>query len=345
MTANDFLKNALADPQGCYLFFGEEEYTKLTCLERLRTAMFGEGGDDPFNRHKIVASEAGWEDRLLSALDGLPVFAEKKLVELHSLPFSSLPDGQIAELISLFENAKSEGDTVLVVYALAEELNVGRLPKAPSALYKKLTSVLEPVHCERQTPGRLAGWVGRHFAAEGVNASALVCQEMVENCGSDMFVLANEVQKLAFYTLAKGEKEVNFEDIPLVCSASKESGAFDFTNAILAGDAPRALELLTDMRRRKEKPEIVLAGIIDTLANLYLVKRMTEAGRKPAEIATETGLHEYRVKLYVQSGAGKSGKRLQKALQLCTETDEKIKNTALENYTVLETLVLRLCRV
>ena len=345
MTANDFLKTALANPAGCYLFFGEEEYTKLSCLTRLRSAMFGETGDDPFNRHKIVCSELGWEERLLSALDGLPVFADKKLVELHSLPFGSLSETQLSELLTLFEGAKNEGDTVLVVYALAEELNVGRLPKAPSALYKKLSTVLEPVHCERQTPGRLAGWVGRHFAAEGVTASALVCQELVENCGSDMFVLANEVQKLASYTLAKGETAVNFDDISLVCCTSKESGAFDFTNAILEGNAPRALELLTDMRRRKEKPEIVLAGIIETLANLYLVKRMTEAGKKPAEIAAETGLHEYRVKLFVQSSAGKGAKRLQKALELCTESDEKIKNTSLENYTVLEILVLRLCRV
>ena len=247
--------------------------------------------------------------------------------------------------MELFSQVKQSDDTILAVYALTEELNVGRLPKNPSAQFKKLTAVLEPVQCDRQTPGRLAGWVGRHFTAEGVVADALVCQEVVEKCGTDMFMLANEVQKLAFYTLAKGEKKVALQDIHVVCCIGKDDGAFDFTNAILDGNAPKALGLLTDMRRRKEKPEIVLAGIIDTLVNLYLVKRLTEAGKKPAEIAKETGLHEYRVKLCSQSAAGKSVKRLQKALELCTEADRKIKSTALENYTVLEILVLRLCRV
>ncbi len=345
MTANDFMKTAVDHIGGGYLFFGDEEYTKLSCLTRLRTGLFGESGDDPFNHHKIVCTEGGWEDRLLNAMDSLPVFAEKKLVELHSLSFGNLSDAQLTALLEIFMQAKHSDDTILAVYTLSEELNAGRLPKSPSALYKKLTAVLEPVHCERQTPGRLAGWVGRHFTAEGVIASALVCQEVVDKCGTDMFMLANEVQKLAFYTLAKGEKNVSVEDIDIVCCTGKESGAFDFTNAIMDGNAARALELLTDMHRRKEKPEIVLAGIIDTLVNLYLVKRLTEAGKKPPEIAKETGLHEYRVKLYSQSTTGKSVKRLQKALELCTDADRKIKSTALENYTVLEILVLRLCRV
>ena len=299
MTANEFLKSALSGPSGCFLFFGEEEYTKLSCLSALRKALFGTE-DDPFNHHKIVCTEPGWEARLLDAVDALPVFADKKLVELHCLPFSSLSESQLGELVDMFARAKAEGDTVLVVYALGEELNVGSLPKKPSALYKKLTQSLEPVSCERQTPGRLVGWVGRHFAAEGVFASTMVCQEIVDRCGTDMFFLANEVQKLAFFTLSKGEKNVLESDIALVCCTGKESGAFDFTNAILDGNAPRALELLTDMRRKKEKPEIVLGGIIDTLSSLFLVKRLLEAGKKHAEISQDTGLHEYRVKLLAQ---------------------------------------------
>ena len=303
MTANEFLKSVVSDAKGGYLFFGDEEYTKLSCLSRLRSLLFGQEGD-PFNHHKIICSEPNWEDHLINALDALPMFAEKKMIELHSLSFSSLSESQLALLLEMFAEARQDDSTVLVVYSVGEELNAGKLPKAPSATFKKLCEVLEPVHCERQTPGRLAGWAGRHFAAEGVTASALVCQEMVDRCGNDMFALANEIKKLAYYTLAKGETAVSEADIPLVCSISKESGAFDFTNAILDGNALRALELLTDMRRRKERPEVVLGDIIDTLSALYLVKRLSEAGKKNAEIAAATGLHEFRVKLYAQNAVG-----------------------------------------
>lgn len=345
MTANDFMKLSAGQIRGCYLLFGEEEYTKLSCLTRLRTLLFGETGDDPFNHHKIVCTQTGWEEQLTNAVDTLPVFAEQKLVELHSISFTSLPDSQLSALLEIFEQTKKSDDTVLVVYALSDELNIGKTSKSPSAQFKKLTAVLEPIQCDRQTPGRLSGWVGRHFTAEGVVASALVCQELVDKCGTDMFLLANEVKKLSFYTLAKGEKNVSVEDIELVCSTGKDVGTFDFTNAIVDGNAPKALQLLTDMHRRKEKPEIVLGGIIDTLIGMYLVKRLAEAGKKPAEISKETGLHEFRIKLYSQSVASKSSKRLQKALELCSEADGKIKSTGLDNYTVLEILILRLCRV
>ena len=343
MTASDFLK--LSAFSGGYLLFGEEEYTKLSCLSALRKALF-DGYDDPFNHHKIVCTESGWDTRLTDAVDTLPVFAEKKLVELHSLSFSSLSENQTAELLELFSQVKDSDDTVLAVYTLEEELNVGRPPKAPSPLYKKLCAVLEPVQCERQSPGRLAGWVGRHFAAEGVAANAYVCQDVVEKCGTDMFALANEVKKLAYYTLAKGEKTVDPADVALVCCAGKDVGAFDFTNAIMEGDAARALELLTDMRRRKEKPEIVLGSVIDTISRMYLVKQLTQAGKSQQEIVKLLGERsEYRVKLAAKSCAKKSEKRLHKALEICAEADLKIKSTGLENYTVLEILVLRLCRV
>ena len=122
MTANEFLK--LTDFSGGYLLFGEEEYTKLSCLTKLRQTLFG-GVDDPFNHHKIICTESGWETRLTNAVDTLPVFAEKKLVELHSLPFSSMSDAQTGALLEIFSQVKASDDTVLAVFCLSDEINVG----------------------------------------------------------------------------------------------------------------------------------------------------------------------------------------------------------------------------
>ena len=169
---------------------------------------------------------------------------------------------------------------------------------------------------------------------------------MVEKCGTDMFSLANEVKKLSYFTLSKGEKQVDGADIDRVCCTGKEEGAFDFTNAIMDGNAPRALELLIDMRRRKEKPEMVLSAVIDTVSRMYLVKQLMQTGKSHAEITKLLSeKSEYRVKLAAQSCAKKSEKRLQKALEICAEADLKIKSTPLDKFTVLEILVLRLCRV
>ena len=130
MTANEFLK--LTDFSGGYLLFGEEEYTKLSCLNKVRQVLFN-GIDDPFNHHKIICTESGWETRLANTVDTLPVFAEKKLIELHSLPFSNLSEAQMSMLFEIFEQVQSADDTVLILFCLSNELNVGILPKRPSA--------------------------------------------------------------------------------------------------------------------------------------------------------------------------------------------------------------------
>ena len=103
--------------------------------------------------------------------------------------------------------------------------------------------------------------------------------------------------------------------------------------------------LFSGMKARKQKPENILGSVVDTLAGMYTVKTLTEEGMRIEEISEKTGMHAYRAEKFRQAAAGKSSARLEKALTLCMDADLKIKNSPLDNYTVLDRLVLRLCRL
>ena len=51
------------------------------------------------------------------------------------------------------------------------------------------------------------------------------------------------------------------------------------------------------------------------------------------------------MKKFFDATVGKSAQRLAKALELCLSADLQIKSSSLDSYTVLDRLVLRLCRV
>lgn len=345
MNAKEFQKLCKSSSlRGGYLFFGEEDYLKNRCLLAARQSLFG-GEDDPFNHIVISGENADWFEELAGQMMSLPMFADKKLVELVSLDYTRLKKEEIEALAELLEGVKEQEEIVLILSAGCDEFDAGRLPKKPSAAYKTLSAVLEPVQFSYETAYNLSSWVIRHFSARGLACDGRTASALIDFCSQDMFILSQEIAKLAAYTEFQGKKEVDISDIEKVCCGHNIEGAFDFTDALLGGRSEQAARLLAGMKARREKPELILTGVVDTLSGMYTVKILADEGLRDNDISAKTGLHAYRVEKFRRAAAGKSAARLEKALDLCMDADLKIKSSQINNYTVLDRLVLRLCRV
>lgn len=345
MVQKEFLKLCKkGEVQGGFLFYGPEEYTKLHCLKTLRKSLFGEE-EDLFNHLKLSAQTPGWSEELCQQVCSLPMFAPKKLIELHGVDYRRLPPKELADLLDVLQLLPEHEECVLVLYTVGEEFDAGQPPRRASALYKKLEELITPLCFEYESESDLCSWVLRHLQASGISASPGDARKIVEFCSKDMFNLSNEVEKLICYTLQKGQKILNPSDIEQVCCGRSIDGAFDFTDALLHGQSERACRLLAGMKEKREKPENILGGVVDTLSGMYTVKLLTAQGLSKEEIASKTGMHSFRVKKFFDATVGKSAQRLAKALELCLSADLQIKSSSLDSYTVLDRLVLRLCRV
>ena len=273
------------------------------------------------------------------------MFAPKKLIELHGVDYRRLPPKELADLLDVLQLLPEHEECVLVLYTVGEEFDAGQPPRRASALYKKLEELVTPLCFEYESESDLCSWVLRHLQASGISASPGDARKIVEFCSKDMFNLSNEVEKLICYTLQKGQKILDPSDIEQVCCGRSIDGAFDFTDALLHGQSERACRLLAGMKEKRDKPENILGGVVDTLSGMYTVKLLTAQGLSKEEIASKTGMHSFRVKKFFDATVGKSAQRLAKALELCLSADLQIKSSSLDSYTVLDRLVLRLCRV
>lgn len=341
-----------ADPSllsGCYLFCGEEEYLKTRAAEALRAALFPDPAMLPFGRVKLSGEGKTAEEllsRLRDELTALPMFGYVKLIEVHSLSYNKLSERDcdtLFQLLSTGETGSSslEG-TVVLLYALPSELDPGTPPKRPSALWKRFcASPAMTVNFQRETPARLAVWVQKHFAASGILCDQSAARALIDYSSADMFALAGECEKLACYLLARGKNRVSAEEIPLVCRARYLDGSFAFTNAILSGKTEDSMRLLSD-RRKKEKPEVILGGIADCICGMYNCLTLFSAGMQKREIAEATGLHEYRVGLFLDAARSYHPAVLRKALLACEKTDLRLKSSGGDRFLPLELLILRL---
>ena len=316
---------------------GEEEYLKRYYLTEIRGALVPDEALAAFN-HLRFEGETLDIGKLEEAVKAPPVFAETKLVEWHLCDFEKMKPNDLAKLTELCEQKRDYEGVTVVFYAEAERLSPGPNPKRPSRRFQDLEKILSIVLFPRSTDAQLVSWIGRHLTHEGITATPEVARAILARCGHAMDILANELQKLAAYAHAKGKSEVTEADVREVTVANFEADAFGLGNAILAGNATLAYENLRDMKNRRLDPSLIFGSVFRLFCDLFAVALLREEGLSPAAIREKTGLHEYKVTLYLRATARRTAASLAATLEKCRRLDLAGKSGTAD-YSGLERLI------
>ncbi len=352
------LKSGFVD--GIYLFYGDEPYLKDYYLRKFRQAICPDPDLAAFNHIKI---EDGDIARLFSELDGSPLFGGARLIEFRGADFGKMQTdkgeksdkseksekgarsgkGEKSEKVDKLkyfcENLKATDGLAVIIDAAPSELPEGTAKK-PSAVLAALTAATEAVKFERQTPAKLAVWAERHFAANGVKADDDVCRYIVDYCSPDMYILSGEIEKLSAYANSRKIGRITKETVDEIASPNRVFGAFDFSNAIIAGDKKTALAALAGMKLRKEPPERILATISKITGELLAVRTLTDKGTARQDIGKILGIADYPLGLRMNAAAKSSPEALKAAADAVGEADKKMKTTSLSGYLLIEQLIL-----
>lgn len=336
----DFRRQLKAPCGGGYLLFGDEDYLKAYAVRIARQVICDDPSFAVFNDVRLDALDFT-PDKLQDALMPPPMMADYKIVTLCGLDLGNLKPSEIEGLCQVLENAEQYPYNLLLVSIPAGGMDVGYLPKRPSAILNRLGSCLTPVQFDRTTPQKLASWIGRHLEHNGVGADPATCHAVMETCGHDMFTLASETDKLSYYVLAQGRTTATVDDVHQVCCSVTEYDAFAFANAVMEGRREEALHILAQLKFRRTEPIIVLSEITRVFCDLLAVKAMAADSAPAAQIASALKMHEYKVGLYQRAAAALSWDRLRTAMDLCAEADTALKSSP-QGYLTLERLICAL---
>ncbi len=341
----DFRKELKTSPTGGYLFFGEEDYMKSASLRMARQSI---AESDP-----AAAAMAAFNDirldgldfspaALLDAMAVPPMGAERKIISVTGLNFNTLRAADLDKLCEALAEIPAYPYNLVIFSSAADTLDPGNLPKKPSELLSTLGEYLCPVYFERNSPAKLAGWVQKHYLHSGVQADPRVCQFTVEYCGRNMFTLAGEVDKVAFYVRAKGRDTATEADVRIAAIPAMEYDAFAFTNAIMERRRADALDILADLKLRRVEPLYILSEVSRVVCDLLAVRTLSDGGQTSAEIASALKMHEYRVGLYLKQARKTDTDLLQSAVSACQTADRALKRAATDGYGVIERLICSL---
>lgn len=325
---------------GGYLFFGDEDYMKSFALRSAREAVCSDETFAIFNDVRIDALDYS-ASALLDALIPPPMMSDLKIVTVSSLNMDSLRQSEVDGLCEALGELEKYDYNVLIISVPSGQLETGNIYKKPSELFKKLSQYLTPVLFEPVSGARLVSWVGKHFEHNGVTASAAVCSELISYCGRSMFTLSAETEKLAYYVLWNGRREVTSADIKNVSIAEISSDTFALANAIVDGRYEDAMNALGVMKFRRVEPVVIMSEVSRTVCDLVAVKALCADGMSPSGVAAVLKMNEYKAKLYASGAAGKSMKKLRRAVELCSEADLALKQSP-QGYVAIERLICSL---
>lgn len=335
-----FRKQLKSGLSGGYLFFGEEDYLKSFSLRAAREAVAADQTFAVFNDVQIAPIDYT-PSALLSSLMPPPMMSEQKIVTISGLAISAMKQGELDDLCEVLSTLDEYDYNVLIISVPAGLIDEGNLPKRPSAVLSELSKYLTPVQFDAVSGARLTSWVGKHFSANRVSASAELCSALIERCGRSMFTLASEIDKLSFYVLEHGRSSLSREDLERVAISQIDSDAYALANAILDSRYSDAIDALGVMKFRRIEPIIILSEVARVVCDLVSVKALLDEGMTAVQIAAALKMNEYKAKLYANAASGKSQDKLRRALLLCSEADLSLK-LSMQGYAALERLICTL---
>ncbi len=340
MTGAQFRAEFKRPKAGAYLFYGDENYMKHRTLTDIREKICADETLAAFN-HFVFTHDNYSADAFYAAMVAMPMMAELKLVELYEIPFAEFRKKEDTEgLETALKKAAESEDTLLIVYTTPENFDAGE-PKSPSPLMKLFSKYTTPVEFAHEPTPRLLLWVQKHFTNEKIVAEPPECQHLIDTVGHDMTALSGEIEKLCAYYHFKERDKLQRVDIDLVCSRNKEIGAFEFADAILDMNNEKAFYVLGDMRLKNEPVPVILASITKIYTDLYGLKLASEAGVSSDDAAKRFGLHPYVAKLRMQKAKSCEKQALEEIISLCARTDEMLKSAPIDEYILLERLIVQ----
>lgn len=156
----------------------------------------------------------------------------------------------------------------------------------------------------------LLSWIAKECVRYGCSIRNDAAEYLARWAGEDLWILANEIQKVSLAVLASSRKEIQRDDVASFVKISQEHNAFVMLEAALAGKKSEALRLLSSLFSQGEHALRVCAAIGYQIRTLLLVVSMIREKIPPGQMARVGGIPPFLVQKSLRLCRGLSLPRL-----------------------------------
>ena len=242
------------------------------------------------NRHRLIGPQTN-PGELLSMCNALPFMDDYRLVVVEGLlrtaesqargrrRGSSADSAVAGQWQALGDAIPQMPDTTVLVFT---DGPVG----ANNPLLRMLKPVAQVEELSAPTGEALARWVKSTTEAKGSSISPSAIRSITDLVGSDLWTLAQELEKLAIYCSGR---EIQEADVGEMVSQVREANIFTAVDAMIDGRPGVALRLLRRLKEDGREALYIISMVERQLRLLALARDAMDRGLPQSELRGRLG--------------------------------------------------------
>jgi len=299
-----------------YIFHGDERYLLDRLLSALRKLLCP-GGLDSFN-YKRFEGKAVSADGLSDAINTLPSFADRTLVEIHDFDIFKEEHRQ-----RLHEILTDLPDYVCLV------LVYDTIPYKPDGRVKLNAEILkkaEVVRFDIQEQSKLTDWIRRHFADYRKKIGKADAEYLAVITGGLMSSLHGEIGKVASYSK---EETVTRADIDAVVIPVLDAVTYKLSNALVGRNHEEAMRILDELLQMREAPHKLIYSISLNMRQLLAARICIDSGFGRSALMDMCDIrHDFIARSLLDTARGMTLAECRDAVLFCSQTAYELNSSS-----------------
>ncbi len=215
----------------------------------------------------------------------------------------------------------------------------GELSKSNPA-FPIFAGVARTVECSPLKKGEIAGWVKGVAKEKDVKLAPGVAERLAELVGPDLWALDNELQKLAAYAAGATVDEAAVNEL---VSAAQDAKVWDLTDAVIAGNARKAVSAMQRLLSSGDAAQMLLVSIARPYRQLALLKDARDRRLSRDEAGRLSGVPSFKVDEWSALAGRYTWPQLRRAYRRILDADLSVKRGLMADEASLQLLVHDLC--
>jgi DNA polymerase-3 subunit delta len=310
---------------------GDEALLVIEAADRVRATARAAG----FEQRDVFTVDRGFgADALLAQTTSMSLFATRRLIELR---LASRPTREFGEALER-ALASLDDDTRLLVCSPRLERAVTETAWFGALARRIVREPIAPVGV-----AQLPAWIGSRLGAQRQQADPDTLRLIAERVEGNLLAAHQEVLKLG---LLQPPGRLDPEAVRASVLGAARYDAFGMAQAMVAGDAARALRALDGLRAEGQPAPLVLWALADAIRSLLRLSQARDAGHNPASMTRELRLFPPRDRLFLAALRRLDSTALSAGLQEAARIDRIVKGlVAADPWQAMAALVARMAGI
>ncbi len=353
----------------CYFFYGEETYPADHFVSQLHEMLTASSGEDmPVTR--LYLDESKWMEIIDTARTAPFLFQQWRVIAVR------LPERKGGAEPAGRKKGESESDgdeergtkflnetdqkiireycaspaarTTLVVIMAGRVRKTDTVVRFFSSLPKTAVMVKE---IKPLRPGAVKEWAEKKALALGKTLTAAANNRLYEIVGSDLRLLANELEKLAVFVADK--RRIDEDDVDQATAWVRSFATYELDDALTAADLDKAITILDSLMAEGEKAEVIIGRLAGFFRNVLTAQTLVREKARSREDIFQAffpyipkfggNLYSDKFSAFFRAVDGMSPAEVNAALRELAKADIKIKTSDAAPRTVFEVFLEGYC--